>query len=665
MNVRIQTFRRKNSGSIFHQRGVAALLLVLLVGISATVVTLGTMSYVRGSQKSQMTVHGQTQAEINAWTGAEALGQYLNGIEVDTVTTAMDDVVFSRDNKKIASAEYKSDCSQPSRDLYCFDVNGTSAGHNSNLEVVYQIPIIRDVSYTEISNPIVIKGDTDVTGGGITYLSSDSIDGFAVDGNLNITNATESVASGCATGDIHVDGGGVEDNGHLYSSNGDITLEGLNLVGADIWGGNINIFAGSGFNFKSIKAVKNLNVTNAGNFKSDFIHANAVSFALGGQLGETLVHSDITFGNNKSYVDYLEAGGNLIFHQDDQSHVPEFARNSKIAGKILVRSGETLSAHYNSRFKNIEQGRTTTDPGVPEWPECNVDATPFDVNTLISQANYIFYIDDSDKPMLKIQNVKRASDDKSIDATIDLSSEGGMNTAYLHNKPFFQCEWGSKSCITSKSNSTDGWVFDGVAHFPPGVILFAGKGNPNQRNLAPMNFTLASKRGEVGPLLNTILVTGDITLGGGGGGLQINAPYFSSPDAVCGGDFYPANLCDKSSGSWQFEGTWDGDRVERNYPVANTSIMVNHSMTSSGWSLEGSVIVGDTFKTDKAMTNVHGVIVIGLNSEEGGGLKITEGGIVVDFMDLDSNFLNIPTGNTQVTDESTLGIPTAMWARYY
>lgn len=62
------------------QRGVATVMMALLVGLAVMAGTFAVVQQVRTSQDQSMTVHAQTQAQMNAWAGAEMVRQYLQGL---------------------------------------------------------------------------------------------------------------------------------------------------------------------------------------------------------------------------------------------------------------------------------------------------------------------------------------------------------------------------------------------------------------------------------------------------------------------------------------------------------------------------------------------------------------------------------------------------------
>ncbi len=55
------------------QRGVATLLIVLVVGLAVSVTVAATVYSLRGTQAKQLTTHSATAAQAAAWRGVEAL----------------------------------------------------------------------------------------------------------------------------------------------------------------------------------------------------------------------------------------------------------------------------------------------------------------------------------------------------------------------------------------------------------------------------------------------------------------------------------------------------------------------------------------------------------------------------------------------------------------
>ena len=63
------------------QRGIATVLILLLVGLSLSAAVFGTAHYIRSHQQQDVAAHAQTQAQMKAWTGAELVRQYLQQLQ--------------------------------------------------------------------------------------------------------------------------------------------------------------------------------------------------------------------------------------------------------------------------------------------------------------------------------------------------------------------------------------------------------------------------------------------------------------------------------------------------------------------------------------------------------------------------------------------------------
>ena len=62
-------------------RGIATVLILLLVGLSLSAAVFGTAHYIRSHQQQDVAAHAQTQAQMKAWTGAELVRQYLQQLQ--------------------------------------------------------------------------------------------------------------------------------------------------------------------------------------------------------------------------------------------------------------------------------------------------------------------------------------------------------------------------------------------------------------------------------------------------------------------------------------------------------------------------------------------------------------------------------------------------------
>ena len=119
----------KNSSTRFlaKQAGFSSLLFIVMVGLSLTVLTVGYMSSMRNLQSSATTAHAQTQAQMQAMIGYQALGEFLKAqsltdiakIEKGTISGGVTPIKF----KKVTCGANQ----------YCFDITGASGGATSIL----------------------------------------------------------------------------------------------------------------------------------------------------------------------------------------------------------------------------------------------------------------------------------------------------------------------------------------------------------------------------------------------------------------------------------------------------------------------------------------------------------------------------------------------------
>lgn len=67
------------------QRGIAAILLVILVGLALVVTVGGVFSVARSAQERTVAVHAATPAQASAWQAAEVIRRYLDVVEPQTI----------------------------------------------------------------------------------------------------------------------------------------------------------------------------------------------------------------------------------------------------------------------------------------------------------------------------------------------------------------------------------------------------------------------------------------------------------------------------------------------------------------------------------------------------------------------------------------------------
>lgn len=178
----------KNHSALHHepvrpnrQHGVAALLIVLLVGLSLTTIAMGAMSYIRGAQDSQMSLHAQTQAEIRASTGVQALTGFLQNQTQSVISTIASGTITPAGSGSPAASPvtFQANTACPSsgnvsKPNYCFNVVARSGNATSALKTVF-------------SGGSQIIGNANLPG-------SIFAAGLVVDGNATLTGLSPNVA---------------------------------------------------------------------------------------------------------------------------------------------------------------------------------------------------------------------------------------------------------------------------------------------------------------------------------------------------------------------------------------------------------------------------------------------------------------------------------------
>ncbi|MEC5205449.1 hypothetical protein QF022_000405 [Vogesella perlucida] len=224
------------AANLSRQRGMAALLLVLLTGMSMSALTLGVMHYVRAAQDSNQAVHARTQAQINAWAGVEALRQYLQGKQT-TDLAALDELAVRRaDGSELARIRFQPGCANVAAGAYCFRIVGRSANSTATLEAGLQLTAASQ-DFARLGSALAVNGGLNVSGNLFQVINGSSgLGGVAVDGDINIEKISSSASSPtCASGNIKIGG------------NGQYT--GSYLAGGDIW-----VFGGANARDVSLQA---------------------------------------------------------------------------------------------------------------------------------------------------------------------------------------------------------------------------------------------------------------------------------------------------------------------------------------------------------------------------------------------------------------------------
>lgn len=251
------------------QRGVATLLILLLLGLAVGVTTLTIAHSLRGTQQRQLAMHAATAAQGAAWRGVEVLRLFLEASSAGELEALGGQAVqvggdlgieakILSVQTVVAGQRYRIDA------LITGEAGQDTALSKSLVEAVYEVAPGSDgspgkpaVCSSKPSSPLIFDNSLNYTGGQFSVQNpSGNMQDIAVNGDLSISNASGVLVSGCAKGNITLSGvGAAKPNGHLYAEQ-DIRISGATLPeGVGLWGRSITLDASaSGSRYAELKA---------------------------------------------------------------------------------------------------------------------------------------------------------------------------------------------------------------------------------------------------------------------------------------------------------------------------------------------------------------------------------------------------------------------------
>jgi hypothetical protein len=251
------------------QRGVATLLIVLMVGLAVSVTVAGTIYSLRGAQAHQLTTHSATAAQAAAWRGVEALRLYLLQVEKPVWLSWVGNEVKPVSGLDALGVRMAAVTAVASMGSGSYKVTARVTGEagvgsaltTATVEVVYDVipgnglPGTPPVCHSMPSAPMVFNGNLNYSGGSLEVVNAVDYENVVVAGDLTIGGGSTARISGCVKGSVSLGGGGITKNGYLRSE-GSIKINGMaNPSGNTLWGRDVEIGSGvSGGNYTAIKA---------------------------------------------------------------------------------------------------------------------------------------------------------------------------------------------------------------------------------------------------------------------------------------------------------------------------------------------------------------------------------------------------------------------------
>lgn len=241
------------------QRGIATLLIVLMLGLALGTSTLLSWNSLRGSQERMLSVHSTAPAQASAWRGVELVRRWLQDVEPDVLEGWAKGgqavpVTFAAPegapgiSARITGVEAASATAwRVTAQVGGVAAAGGPAQTRATVEVVYEIapaaagggggdtPDTATVSAISIYRDLVMRGSITVAGGEGAV--------FNVDGNVDLQSASiTGIDTIRATGDVDI---GSNIRVGTVHSNGDVTLHGSASVAQIRARGDVTILGGA------------------------------------------------------------------------------------------------------------------------------------------------------------------------------------------------------------------------------------------------------------------------------------------------------------------------------------------------------------------------------------------------------------------------------------
>ena len=544
---------RTPSAPLRRQRGVATVLMALLVGLAVMASTFAVVQQVRTSQDQSMTVHAQTQAQMNAWAGAEMVRQYLQGLTSAQRATLLASVQASSANTPLG---FSSD----------MGVSAVLLPASTSSNFLARI--------TGITAAAVPKAKTTVT------LDLNYAVAAGTSGLRTLTAAFKSGMSTQLGGSITIQSATAEQA--VLNVGGDVMTGGYNITGANTINATGTINLGSSSSFQVLNS--NCDVVIGGSTQSVTVNARRHVCGSGGAkvTGVATANGSISMGTQGNGT--LAAIGDTSF--TDSCSASGFAGSATLAAtcaapaygpgvdlgsgsgsaatvksrkNVYIGSGSigSLTAAFDLVLNNWNatvngtvggqvvrngrnyQGTVTTggaSPTITPVQTVTIEAdAPFNATDYRTYANYAFYASGNDLKV-DIKNVNGVSDGSYYIGTTNRASAMRYACSFSGDN----CSSGNKTLdLCTATNNTQclsyaagTWTLATNTNegMRPGVVWFSG-----------------SLDASTGTYYNTFIATANITTSGNH---TTYAPNYAGYSGKVGATTYaPLGICTTAAGA--------------------------------------------------------------------------------------------------------------------
>lgn len=603
------------------QRGLSSVLFLMLTGLSLGAIVFGAIYYVRGFQSQSVTVHAATQSQLKAWTGVEALRQYLYQLGATeagkfTVNQTVNFGTVSGVSARVSSVTVNDSTYCGGGTRLGFDITGSSGGGNSLLGAMFCVMGSAGTPGSSTEAAMNLKGNVDL-GGNMEVISNDKTR-VLVDGSISGSGSLSGINYLYATGNVTLGGATAFDN--LYSE------------------GNINL-SGSG-SYTTVSSMKD--VTLSGSVQVGTLTANGKATLNSNMVTDLNAVGDVVL-NAAPYVTNLKTKGSVT------------ASNAVIGNNALVQLNYTESS--NGLVASGSYGGTLNKPSwnnqfqMTRVPGLQVSVTPmssqavtaptFDAMPYKAVANYVIERSGA-STKITVKDVNTIPDGVYFLAGTGANQDWLCTTA---NYSAGTClakictGWSAFNSCLSYNAGSGTWTIDGSS-MAPGVVWVSG------------NLVAAS-----GTYFNSFIVSGNISTGGNNITYAVNYAGYS---AVCNNsiypNLYPKNFCKAGKSDLQYL-PYGNIAFGAGSKVGTTYVGGKVDLTAANH-VYGSVLAGDILSTG-GNTVIHGFVSaadMGVNT----GNNTIGANTKIDLTFLPAGFKPGDTGAVAATSFSA----TLLWTRY-
>lgn len=600
-----------NKMALSHQKGMASLLMIIMIGLSLTAAMVGSSKQLRSAQEQSVSVHAQTQAQARAWAAAEVFRNYLQqwrqteaswsqfltrldtalseaagaGVEVNMSMAGVQARIIRVEN--LTTRLVEGNVPHLTLVITASVAGTTRAESSSTLELVYAGAVPLDA--TKGINPGVINFQGDITlTGGIEVFGEQDENGESVPYEINVIGDITIINTKIDGVDVIRSTGSIDFSGSVswfkeMYANCDISL--VSSGAAEIIQATHNICIQNTsdthqgvFNDPAVLANGSIDIS-GGEFRKVYGLAgkNIDAFRCTENAKKTCMPSTdgITLNPTPSILD-LRTRGELVINSSATvkgGRVEEDLTFSHGLTGDIAYGGQLLApdSHPNVTIDKIDNYKVDITPAVA----VTLNRELFDVKQLLVYANYYFYVDSEQHLRVEIKNIEGVPEGHYF-----------LVNTQLNNQPFN--DWAcntplpvrAEDCVgkigygysdhnrsINYDKSTQTWSLEGLG-FAPGVVYFEGD---------------VFIRG--GSYYNTFLATGDVS---SSGSTIVYAPNYAGfkGGTYAGGEslrVIPAGLCQHNLSPLKPSQFCKKDEFDYNYAdgLGNFAVMAGECLVDN------------------------------------------------------------------------------------